>query len=289
MKNKNALGVAILTLTALIWGMSFAFQRDGMDYLGPFSFQAARCTFALLGISIVLVITHGKNSFKFSKDTLKGGLCCGTVLFFAANIQQIGIVDTTAGKAGFITALYIVIVPVASLVLFKKKSELKIWIAVVIAAIGLYLLCIQEDFTITKGDLWVLACAFLFAAHILVTDHFVSKADVIQLSFLQFVVYTVLTTIVAFSFETPTLEAMLDAKVAILYCGLGSGAAGYTLQILGQKYADPTPASLAMSLESVFAAVGGLIILNEVMSVKELIGAGLMFVAIILVQIKFKK
>lgn len=289
MKSKNALGVFILIGAAVIWGMSFAFQRSGMDYIGPFTFQATRNILAIAAIAVVLLVTHKKDAFKFSKETLIAGLCCGILLFLAANVQQIGIMDTTAGKAGFITAMYIIIVPIVSSIFLKRKPELKIWVAVVIAAVGLYLLCVKEDFTITKGDLWVLLCAFLFSGHILVTDHFVSKVDPIQMSLLQFIVATALSWVFALTLETPQWSAIWDARVAIIYCGVFSGGVGYTLQILGQKYAEPTSASLAMSLESVFAAIGGWLILNEVMSGKELLGAVLMFAAIILVQIKIKK
>lgn len=289
MKNKNALGVIILVCAAIIWGMSFAFQRSGMDYIGPFTFQAARNFLAVLSIGIVLVITHGKDAFKFSKETLKGGILCGIILSIAVNIQQIGIVDTSAGKAGFITALYIIFVPIASFLVLKQKLEPKVWIAVVVAAVGMYLLCIKEDFTIGEGDIWILGCALMYTGHILVTGHYATRADAIQVSFLQFVIATIVSAIFMFVLETPQWSAIWDARTAIFYCGVFSGGVGYTLQIIGQKFARPTPASLAMSLESVFSAVGGWIILQEVMSTKELFGAALMFCAILIVEINFKK
>jgi len=289
MKNKNALGICILVCASIIWGMSFAFQRQGMELIGPFTFQATRNFLAVLAIGIFLVITQKKDAFKFSKQTIIGGIYCGIILSIAVNIQQIGIVYTTAGKAGFITALYIIFVPIASFLFLKKKIKTKVWIAVVIAAIGLYLLCVKEDFTIGKGDLWILGCAFMYTGHILVTDYFANNANPIQLSFLQFVVATIASTVLMLCFETPQWSGIWAAREAIFYCGVFSGGVGYTLQVVGQKYAEPTAASLAMSLESVFAAVGGWIIINEIMAPKELCGAALMFLAILIVEINFKK
>jgi len=289
MKNKNTLGVIILTCAAVIWGMSFAFQISGMEHIGPFTFQATRNFLAVVAIGIVLVISHGKTAFKFSKDTVVGGIVVGLILSIAVNLQQIGLMYTTAGKSGFITALYIVFVPLASFLVLKRKIESKIWVAVIVAAAGLYFLCIKEDFSIGKGDLWTLGCALMYTCHILVTGYFAPKTDGMQLSFIQFIVATVVSGILMFVAETPQWSAIWDAKVAIIYCGVFSGGVGYTLQIFGQKYARPAAASLAMSLESVFAAVGGWIILQEVMSAKELLGAVLMFAAILIVEINFKK
>ena len=279
----------MLLITAFVWGIAFAFQRSGLDSVGPLTFMAARCVLASISLAIVCLVMYKGDAFKMNKQTIKCGIICGAILAVANNLQQIGMQYTSAGKAGFITAMYIIIVPVIGWALFKRRPENKVWVSVVLGVIGLFLLCVKEDFTFTVGDLWVVACSFTFSAHILTTDYFIDKIEPIKMSFLQFVVCTVLSWVMAFMFEQPSLAGIWDGRIAIAYCGVISAGVGYTLQIVGQKYTKPETASLVMSMESVFAAVGGWLILNEIMSTKELIGAALMFIAIMIVQIKTKK
>lgn len=286
MKNKRILGTICLFITAFIWGVAFVFQRTGMDHIGPITFMAARCVLAVVCLGILSVVLHGKDAFKFDKPTLTGGLICGVLLTFANNFQQIGLVSTSAGKAGFITAMYILLVPLVSVLIFKKRQSSVIMAAVGMGAVGLFLLCVNENFTINTGDLWVIACALTFTWHIIVTDKFAQTADPIKMSFLQFLVTTVLDWILAFIVETPTIDALFEARISILYCGILSAGAGYTLQIFGQRYTEPAAASLIMSLESVFAALSGALILGERMSTKEIIGCVIMFAAILLVEFR---
>jgi len=289
-KEKNEkLGVAVLLITACIWGIAFAFQRTGMESVGPMSFMASRCVLAALSLAVVCIVMFGiKDAFKIDKMTLKCGAICGTILMIANNLQQIGLVYTSAGKAGFITALYIILVPLLGWVIFKRKPEKKIWLGVVLAAVGLFLLCVKEDFSITVGDYWVTGCSLAFTFHILVTDYYIDRIEPVKMSLVQFCVCAVLSWIVAFIFEEPTLSGIFGARIAIAYCGIISAGVGYTLQIVGQKHTRPEVASLLMSLEAVFAALGGWLILHETMSIRELLGAVLMFIAIMIVQVKRK-
>ena len=220
-----------------------------------------------------------------NRNSLIGGACCGVVLCVASSLQQFGVSMTTAGKAGFFTALYIVIVPLMG-VFIKKKIPKIIWLCVAIAVAGFYLLCVKEGFSIGTGDLLVLCCAFFFSIHIMVIDHFTAgKVDGVRMSCVQFLVAGVLAIICMFLFEEPSLASIWDARVSILYAGVMSCGVAYTLQILGQKDTDPTTATLLMSLESVFAALSGWVLLNEALSMKELFGCALVFVAVILAQI----
>ncbi len=291
--SKKLRGNLLLLLTALIWGTAFVAQSEGMAYVEPFTYNAMR---TLLGGAVlipVIAVFRGVGRRKQTaaepqaplRTTVIGGILCGIMLFIASSFQQSGISMTTAGKAGFITALYIVIVPVLQIAL-KRKPEAKIWFCVLLAAVGFWLLCIKEGFTVGKGDLLVLCCAVFFAMHILVIDHFNAKhTDGMLMSCIQFWTAGILMTICMFLFETPRLEAILDAKYTILYAGVMSSGVAYTLQILGQRDTDPTSATLLMSLESVFAALSGCLLLNEALSGKELGGCVLVFAAVILAQI----
>jgi drug/metabolite transporter (DMT)-like permease len=286
---KTMRGNLLLILTALIWGVAFVAQSAGMDYVGPYTFL---CTRSILGGVVLLPIIHftGRNKPKEAatpqsrRAMVVGGICCGTALCVASAFQQIGILYTTVGKAGFITAMYIVLVPLCGLFLHKKVGK-KVWIGVVLAVVGLYLLCMSERLSVNKGDLLMLICALCFAIHILVVDHFGRQTDGVKLSCIQFFVCALLSGILMLLLETPSWETIRAAWLPICYAGLLSSGAGYTLQILGQKDTDPTVASLLMSLESVFAAIAGWLLLHERFSLRELAGVVLMAGAIVLAQL----
>ena len=281
-------------LAAFIWGTAFVAQSVGADYVEPFTFNAARSAIAFLFL-LVLCLVRGKmhmgaaeSAVRSWKDLAAGGICCGVALTVASNLQQKGLETTTSGKAGFITALYIVIVPILSIFL-KKKAPRTIWLSVVLAVAGLYCLCITEEFTITSGDFYILLCAFCFSAHILVIDYFTQKVDGVELSCVQFLVMTVLSCIGMLATESPTLEALRMCVFPLLYVGIFSSGVAYTLQILAQKDSNPTVVSLLLSLESVFATLAGAVILHDSMSGKEYLGCVLMLIAVILAQLPEKK
>ncbi len=296
MNKKKMIGSLLLVLVAVIWGTAFVFQRSGMEQIEPITFNAARMTLAAAAIGIVSLFIKTKPHIKsieqknkYHRNTVKGGILCGVFLASASIFQQMGIVYTTAGKAGFITALYILIVPVLNLVIFKKRGTLAVWIAVLLGIVGMYLLCMNEGFSLSQGDALILICALLFSGHILCCDYFVSTCNPIRMSAIQFITTAAISWIVAFIFEAPSPEKILSAIIPILYCGIISGGIGYTLQIVAQKHTDPAVASLLMSLESVFAVIAGALILNEVMSIRELTGCIIMFAAIILAQLPFSR
>ena len=282
-------------LAALIWGTAFVAQSVGAEYVEPFTFNASRsaiATVVLFALCSVLRCRRVKNGQPATtgsrKDLAVSGFCCGAALTVATALQQKGLETTSSGKAGFITALYIVLVPIAGLLL-KKKPPKAIWLSVLLAVVGLYFLCITEDFTITRGDFYVLLCAFCFTAHILIIDHFTQKVDGIELSCVQFFVMTVLSAIGMLLTETPSVEAVMACMGPILYVGIFSSGVAYTLQILAQKDSDPTVISVLLSLESVFAVIAGAIILGDQMSVKEYLGCALVMVAVLLAQMPDKK
>ena len=288
MKNKRFYGNLMLILTALIWGSSFVAQSVGMDYIGPFTFNAIRCIIGgIVLIPIIFIIDKVKKESQTkdnNKQLILGGILCGIALFTGSTFQQFGISFTSVGKAGFITALYIVLVPLLGIV-FKKKVSLKIWLSVLISMIGLYLLCITENFSIGKGDLLVLFCAFFFAIHILLIDYFSPKVNGVKMSCIQFFVAGIISVLPMAFFENPTINSILSAWAPILYAGVLFCGVAYTLQIVAQKNTDPTVASLLLSLESVFAVISGWFILSESLSFKELTGCALVFIAIILAQL----
>ncbi|MCR4792377.1 MAG: DMT family transporter [Lachnospiraceae bacterium] len=295
MKNKNLLGTGLLLLTAIIWGTAFAFQREGMDHIEPVTFTASRMSLAAIVIGLISLAQKTPSDIKtseekkaYTKNTLIGGICCGAFLASASLFQQIGIVYTTAGKAGFITALYILLVPILSFFLLKKKNTWLVWCAVFVGLIGMFLLCMTDDLRLTHGDALVACCAVFFSGHILCCDHFTKIGNPIRISAIQFAVTALVSWIIAFITESPNIAQMQEAMVAIVYCGIVSGGIGYTLQMIALRYSDPTVASLLMSFESVFAVLAGSIMLNEHMSTKEIAGCVIMFVAIILVQIPVK-
>ena len=288
----------MLFLAALIWGFAFVAQSAGMDYVGPFTFNAVRCIIgALVLVPVALLgkseerakeqreLKEKESWFSRNKTLLLGGIACGVFLGVATNLQQIGILSTSVGKAGFLTALYIVLVPVAGL-FFKKKCGVTVWIGVVCSLFGLYLLCMTEgSFALATGDLFLLGCAVVFTGHILVIDYFAPKVNGVWMSCIQFLVAGVISAIPMVFTETPTWEAVWAAKLPILYAGVMSCGVAYTLQILGQKNYNPTIAVLILSLESCFSVLGGFLILKETLSGRELAGCALMFVAIILAQL----
>ena len=295
MYHSQAKGTILLLITALIWGAAFVAQSVGMDYIGPFTFSAARDVIAIIVLIPVILLFTDKGTdgtyppilqqLKPDRITLIGGAWCGLVLGAADTLQQVGISMTTAGKAGFITALYIILVPLMGHFMGHKVTRI-IVICVTLAIAGFYLLCINGDFQVSFGDFLVLCCAVFFALHILVIDHFLlKKANSIKLSWVQFATAFLFSGTLTVLFEQPDWSALWAAKWPLLYAGGLSSGVAYTLQIVGQKYTEPTTATLIMSLESVFAALAGWLILGEVMTAKELTGCVLVFAAVILAQI----
>lgn len=291
MKIKNAV---ILALTAFIWGTAFVAQSVGMDYLGPFTFNGVRNFiggFALLTCIAILQKIEGKkmeDTEGTKKDLIIGGTVCGICLFAASSLQQIGIQYTTTGKAGFITAFYIVLVPVLGIFL-KKKIGWKVWTAVLISLAGLYFLCITEELSIGKGDVLIFLCALIFAIHIMVIDYFSPRVDGVKMSCIQFFVCGVASLMPMFLFETPTMKGMILSVGPLLYAGVLSSGVAYTLQIIGQKNVNPAIASLILSLESCFAVLAGWLVLGQSLSFRESVGCILMFTAIILAQLPEKE
>ena len=279
----------MLLLTAMIWGTAFVFQRVGMDSIEPVTFNAARMALAAVMVgALAFVLRRGKNADTSApawSRTWKGGICCGLFLTAGSVFQQMGVVYTTAGKAGFITAMYMLLVPILNFLLFKKKNSWLVWLAVFIGVGGMYLLCVKEDFTLTSGDTLVCICALMFSGHILCCDYFVRLASPIELAAIQFATAAVVSAGVASLTENPNWTGIMSAAIPILYCGVVSGGIGYTLQIVAQKFTEPTIASLLMSLESVFAVIAGALLLGEQMSTREMLGCVVMFAAIILIQI----
>ena len=312
MNDKKMLGNLLLLLTAMIWGTAFVFQRVGMDSIEPITFNAARMALAAVMVGAlafglrqgrskgvprqadagaavpgteVNVTRQTEESNLLWSHTWKGGICCGLFLTAGSVFQQMGVVYTTAGKAGFITAMYMLLVPILNFLLFKKKNSWLVWLAVFLGVGGMYLLCVKEDFTLTRGDILVCICALMFSGHILCCDYFVKLAGAVELAAIQFATAAVASAVIAAVTENPNWAGIMAAAVPILYCGVVSGGIGYTLQIVAQKFTDPAIASLLMSLESVFAVIAGAVLLGEQMSSRELLGCAVMFAATILVQI----
>ena len=299
-KKSNLKGSLMLLLAAFIWGSTFVAQTEAQTE--PFTYIACRNfigTLVLLPVIATIDIFSKKKgilpkdfkTLSFSKKEIIGGIICGTVLFTAASLQQYGIFlypadGAAAGKSGFITALYIVLVPIAGLFL-KKKAGINIWVSVAIATVGMYLLCVKNGFSVHYADLILFVCAIGFTAHILVIDKFIPYVNGVKLSALQFLVAGILGLIFMFVFESPSITVILNDAIPILYAGLLSSGVAYTLQIVAQKETNPTVASVVMSLESVFAVLSGALF-GEVMSGREIVGCVLMFIAVILAQIEFK-
>ncbi len=299
----------LLLITAFIWGSAFVAQKSGMDYIEPFTYNGIR-TFigGLVLIPLILLTNRGKKAetaidsdgetdakeaneekTKANKLLIIGGVCCGAALFVASSLQQFGVSYTTAGKAGFITTLYVVIVPIISIIIGKRVRPV-MWLCVLMGAAGLYLLCMTDaSFKLQFGDMLVLLCAVAFSIHIMVIDYFSPKVDGVKLSCIQFLTSGTLGIICMFIFEAPDINAILDCWLPILYAGVLSCGIGYTLQVVAQKHAEPTVASLLMSLESVFAVISGAVLLHETMSARELSGCVVIFAAVIIAQLPSKE
>lgn len=294
----------LLLLTAMIWGVTFVAQDVAADSLEPFTFNGLRMGLAALALLPVVWfmdqkarkngtadtadtgtgVSFAKMTRRQKKTLLLGGLCCGVMLTLGSAFQQIGInMGTTAGKAGFMTALYIVLVPLTGL-FWRKRVGWLVWVAVAISAVGLYLLCIKDGFTIDPGDGMLILCALSFTGHILVVDYFSRKTDCVKMSTLQFFVVSVLCLGMSAITEHPTWEAVRACAIPIVYAGVMSGAMGYTFQIVAQKETDPTIASLIMCLESVFAVLAGWLILGDSLTPREYIGCAAMMCGIVLAQ-----
>ena len=300
MKNKEVSSAILLFLAAFIWGVAFVAQSVGMDYVGPFTFNG--CRFLLGGLVLTPFAFLREKKYQKSKIyknmaeeeqkkhrrvTLLGGLCCGVAICIASSFQQAGMLYTSVGKAGFITALYIVLVPVMG-IFMKKKVPVIVWMGVVLAAVGFYFLCITESFSINYGDALLFLCAICFTFHILIIDYFAPKADGVALSCIQFWFSGIVCMSIALFKETPNISAIFAAAVPILYAGVMSCGVAYTLQILGQKHMKPAIASLILSLESVISVLAGWVILKEVLTGRQLLGCALVFSAVILAQIPVK-
>lgn len=285
----------LLLLTAAIWGFAFVAQSVGMDYVQPFTFTAARSLIGgivLLPFIFIRTQKAGRTSEEKSaswKQALPGGIICGVLLCIASNLQQIGIQYTTVGKSGFITAMYIVLVPVLG-IFFHKKTGIRVWISVALAVCGLYLLCMTGgSFRLQRGDLYTLCCALMFSLQILAVDHFAPLADNVMLACIEFFTCGICSILPALLLEHPQMHLLLAAWLPILYAGVCSNGIAYTLQFFAQRGLPPAAASILMSMESVFSLLAGFLILHERLSSRELIGCVLMFSAIILVQLKGKE
>lgn len=292
---KNTEKSLLLIIVAMIWGTAFVAQSKGMDYVEPFTYCAMRMLLGgamLIPVIMVLDAKRSKEERQRIRENRKtqvlGGLCCGVAICVSSMFQQFGVKDTTVGKASFITALYIVIVPVISIFLKKHVSNLAA-VSVVLAVAGFYLLCINKASGIGIGDLLVLVCAFGFSTHIIIIDYFSPRVDGVRMACMQFLVCGIISLVGMFLFENPSLEAIWNCRLEIGYSGVMSCGVAYTLQIIAQKDVNPTVASLLMSLESVFGAIAGYFILGETFSKRQFAGCVIIFAAVILAQIPEKK
>lgn len=289
---KNSL---LLLLVALIWGVAFVAQSEGARDVGPYTFNGLRM---LIGGIVLLPSIRlldavkarsGEKKTQMNKNKLAvGGICCGVMLFLASTLQQVGILYTTAGKAGFITALYIIIVPLSGL-LMGRKSGAALWVSVALAVVGMYFLCMTGSLSLGKGEALCMLSAVFFAMHIMLVDRFSPYVDGVRMSCLQFFVCGALSSVLMLLFEKPDIRVIASAWLPLLYTGVLSSGVGYTLQIIAQKDVNPTVASLLMSLESVFSALAGWVILGQSLSGRELAGCLMIFAAIILAQLPLGK
>lgn len=292
MKNARILFALLQLFGALIWGLAFAFQSIGMEKVGPFTFSAVRFAMATV-VVFMFSFVHDRfgNSGKAPEacswkngKLWRAGIIIGVLLSLASNLQQVGILKTdSVGKAGFITAMYIVIVPVLGLFL-KRKIGANIWIGIVLAVAGLYFLTMSGSLTVTSGDLYLIACAFVFALQILAIDAFAGEYDSVKLACIEFLTVTVTSGVIMFAFEDVKMTSIMGAMIPLLYAGVLSGGIAYTIQIICQSRIEPYVASILMSAEAVFSVLGGFLILGQKLSSREIIGSILMFIAIMIVQ-----
>ncbi len=292
MNNKLVRQILCPVLAAAIWGSAFVFQSVAADYVPPFAFNAMRSAVGAAFLGLILLIKKGVTKKKSApgtvKKTLIGGAICGIALAVATNLQQAGLADTGAGKAGFITALYIVIVPILGLFL-KRRTNILIWISVVLAAIGLYFLCVSESFTVSTSDLILMLCALTYAVHIMFIDSFSTGCDSIAFSCVQFAVAGIISAALSLIFETVDMQSVRSVVWNVLYVGIFSSGIAYTLQIFAQQASNPTVVSLLLSLESVFATLCGAVILHETLIAREYAGCVIMLAAVCLAQIPLPK
>ncbi|MBI5541483.1 MAG: DMT family transporter [Bacteroidia bacterium] len=284
MKNKQFISALLLTLAAIIWGFAFVAQKMGMEFIGPFLFNAIRFIMGSLILLPVVLLSKQKLKISDNKKPVYFGILLGTILFLASSAQQIGMVSTTAGNAGFITGLYVIFVPIFGIILKQIVPKI-IWPAAALAIAGLYLLSVKEGFTMSVGDIWVSVSAVLWAVHVLLVGHLSKQIDPVFLAMQQFIVCGILSFITALFFEVIDLSSVLLAWGPLLYGGVLSVGVAFTLQVVGQKNAHPASASLLLSSESLFAAIGGWLILNEQMSLRAILGCTLILSGIILVQV----
>lgn len=296
MSSKRLFGNIMLLIAALLWGSTFAAQSVASNTVEPFTFLASRSLLGFLFLVPVCLIkdavskkngTFVKPNKKQQHSLIVGGVCCGAALTIASGLQQFGMTGDNSGKAGFITAMYILLVPIVGL-FFKKKVAPITWLCVGMGVLGLYLLCIKEGFIIEQTDIFLMICAVAFTFHILVIDHFSPNVDGIKMSCIQFFVVTIVATTLALIFESTSVETVLKAWFPIVYAGILSSGIAYTLQIIAQKHTDPTVASLLMSIESVFAVLTGMVVLSQFPTARELWGSLVMFLAIIISQLPSK-
>lgn len=293
MSKKTNIGSALLLLGAsFIWGVAFVAQSAGMRHIGPFTFTVVRGLLAavfLFPCSFLYERTVRTLENRASlKEEILGGVILGVVMFFAANLQQVGLQYTTAGKGGFITSLYIVIVPLLGLFL-KRRPHPVLWLCVFVALVGFYFLSINENFSVSKGDILMLFAALGFAVQILFVDRFAPRMNVVRLSCIQFTVLALLSVPLMFTLEKPMISNILDAWLPLVYAGVLSGGVAYTMQMLGQRRIEAAAASLLCSPESVFAALAGLVLLNERMNVREILGCALVFIAVVCSQLPWDR
>lgn len=297
MSSKKLLGSVALLIAALLWGSTFVAQSVASEAVEPFTFLASR---SLLGFLFLIPVSLIKDTFakrsgsyyrpdkSSRKPLLIGGVCCGAALTVASGLQQIGMTGENSGKAGFITAMYILLVPIFGLFIGKKVRPV-IWVCVAMGVVGLYLLCMTNGLTLATSDIFLIACAVMFSVHILIVDRFSPHVDGVKLSCIQFFTVFVLATVLAHIFENTPITVIIGAWFPIAYAGILSSGIAYTLQIVGQKHTEPTVASLIMSLESVFSVLTGMVVLSQFPTEREFIGSIVMFAAIIISQLPSKK
>lgn len=298
-KKMRILGPILLVSAAMIWGLSFVAQKQGMEYVEGFTFNGIRSLIGAIVLIPFILVRKAKNPVRLTKqekkqsfkENAKGILIVGTMLCIGSNLQQFAFGYIEPGKVGFITALYMLLVPLISFVLYKKKQPLTTWIGVILGVGGLYMICMggSSSFALGKGEILALLCSIAFALHIIVIDKFASKVDCIVLSCGQFFVTGVVSCILMFIFEEPNMDNIIQAGIPILYAGIMSCGGAFTFQVIGQKYTEPTLASMLLCLESVFSVIFSFIILKERMTVIEYIGCAVMFTAIIIAQLPAKK